>query len=1324
MRGEDRCAAGRPREGYAVGARALLVSLGVMLCVCALALAPAALGAGEFASEGEGAGELSKEPRGIAINQEDGDVYVADKLNNRVEQFSGAGAFIRTWGFGVSDGVSEAFQVCEAAPCFAGLGGGGGGQFSDPFGIAVDNSAGLSAGLSHGDVYVEDHFNHRIDRFGPEGQFILAFGGEVNKTKVEAKASEAEQNVCTAASGDECQAGTEGSGPGQFQGLEHNAIAVGPTGTVYVGDTERVQEFSAGGALEETIALPAGSGAVQALAVDSSGEIYVLSSELHGVREYDGTGTPVGEADPAAEGGHVSITVDASDRLLVADPERTSHLFIYDAAGVKRASVLIGADANGGIALNDATQALYALHEAPSRVRVQTLPPPGPVILEESESASEVGTTSARLNAKVNPEGPEETSCRFEYGTTEAYGSQTPEEVLVPGSEDPGFEDQPVSAAISGLQPNSTYHFRVACENASKEKTLGPDQTFSTLPAVSIDSESVSKVTASSAKLLAELNPHGLPTEYHFEYGTTAAYGQSAPVPEGEAGEGSSDQLFGVVIQGLQPNTTYHYRVVAHNSLGAVQGADQTFTTQGVELPVLPDGRADEMVSPPNKHGVSLEGPTEGGGVIEAAREGGGLAYIATGPIDEDPQGNRSGLYSQLLAKREGPGAWSTQDIATADDAPTGVVSGLDGEYRLFSEDLARGAVQPLGSTPLSPLASKATPYIREGDGTYTPLVYPGNVPAGTAFGEGNANRVEFVTGTADLRHVLLLTQASLVQGFDNKGQRAIYEWSEGALSPVSILPSGAPSGEEGRTSVGVQNSQMRGAISEDGGRVFFEVAGRLYMRDMNLKETLRVDAAAPGVKEPASSSAAIFQLANSDGSEVLFTDFGKLTKDATTREHQDLYECKIVVEGPKAACELSDLSVDEHLGQPANVQGVVIGASEDGRYVYFAAKGSLTEGAPAGGACAPVPGGGQAGEGPCTNVYVADTQSGKRALVAVLSEEDLNDWASAASTDLGRLTARVSPDGRYLAFMSERPLTGYDNRDAQSGARDEEVFLYHAPQDLESEAGTLTCASCDGTGQRPEGAFDEGVFPGLLVDRPRVWKERWLAATLPGWTRVDVGHALHQPRYLSNSGRLLFNSPGALVPADQNATQDVYQYEPGGVGSCDQRTGCVSLISPGSSSEESALLDASENGNDVFFLTAAQISKADTDKAFDVYDAHVCTDAPGCPGPETGTPPPCVSTDACRAAPAPQPDIFGAPASSTFSASGNLRPPAAAVAKRKPLTRAQKLAKALKACRKLPKGGRRNRCVRNAHMRYASKKSSKLAGKKKSTNRAKGGSS
>jgi hypothetical protein len=1135
------------------------------------------------------------------------------------------------------------------------------------------------------------------------------FGGEVNATKVKEKeegvpVTEAEEDVCSAASGDQCQAGTPGSGASQFEGIGENAVAVDALGTVYVGDIGRVQKFSAGGEPGGEIPLTAGAGMVERLAVDSGGAVYVLS-EITGIHKYDGAGVeqlPVRDAE--VHGAAASITVGAGDELFVRDPQK-GRLLEYDAAGVQRGSFPEGEKAAGGIALNDSTGTLYTLYQNPSHVLVQTLPPLGPFVLEES--ASEVLPTSAVLNATVNPEGPEETSYHFEYGTSTGYGTQTPPTLLEGGAEGE-FKDQPVKAAITGLEPSTVYHFRVVVTNALNQTTFGADQTFQTLPPVSIDSESATAVTATSAKLLTELNPHGLASEYHFEYGPTSSYGTSAPLSDADAGEGSVDEVFSVTIEKLHPHTVYHYRVVAHNTLGVVQGADQTFTTQGVEAAASIDGRGDEMVSPPEKHGISLEGLSDG--VIEASSDGGGLAYFALGPIDESPAGNRSSMPSQLLAKREAAGVWATRDIATPHQAPAGVLVGDPTEYKLFSSDLSRGAVEPFGATPLSPVASERTPYLREPDGSYTPLVYPGNVPAGTKFGgvetspELFGSHVNFVTGTPDLSHMLLRSPMSLVQGFENEGQESDYEWSKGKLAPVSILPSGAPASEEGQAQIGNNDFQVRGAISADGGRVFFATTthGRLYVREMprgeTPGETLRVDAAAPDVKP--SEGNATFQLASSDGSRVFFTDSEKLTKEATAvAAEPDLYECQIVRdEAGKLACELTDLSVDGHPGEVADVLGAVIGAGEDGRYVYFAAKGALTEGEGAAQGACPQP-----GEGGCVNLYVYDTLTHAKRLVAVLSANDFPDWAAGeAAQDLGRLTSRVSPDGRYLAFMSQRPLTGLDNRDAHSGVRDEEVFEYHLPGSLESEPGILRCVSCEASGARPVGVLDQSL-PGPLVDRPHAWESHWLAGSIPGWTRVDEGRALHQPRYLSNSGRLFFNSVQALVPADGNGTQDVYEFEPDRVGGCGEASGCVSLVSSGSSSEESAFLDASETGGDVFFLTAAQLSGADQDNAFDVYDAHVCTLAPGCAARVSGTPPPCVSNDACLAAPEAQPDIFGAPASATFIGAGNLMPSKAKTAAQ---VRAEKLAGALRSCHKRYAKHRKRRvsCEKQARRRYSAK--------------------
>jgi hypothetical protein len=308
---------------------------------------------------------------------------------------------------------------------------------------------------------------------------------------------------------------------------------------------------------------------------------------------------------------------------------------------------------------------------------------------------------------------------------------------------------------------------------------------------------------------------------------------------------------------------------------------------------------------------------------------------------------------------------------------------------------------------------------------------------------------------------------------------------------------------------------------------------------------------------------------------------------------------------------------------------------------------------------------------------------------------------------------------------MSERSLTGYDNIDANGGVPDEEVFLYDATRPV--SPGNPVCASCDPTGARPVGVFDSGEAPGLLVDRRGAWGGHWLAGSIPGWTSVSLGDAFYQSRYLSDSGRLFFDSADALVPQDTHGVENVYEYEPEGEGSCqrssetfsEKSVGCVSLISSGTSSEESAFLDASESGNDVFFLTASQLVPQDVEGGLAVYDAHVCgAEGVACAAAAGSSPPPCTTADSCRPAPSPQPAIFGASGSATFSGAGNLAPPPTPIAKPrpKPLTRAQQLARALKACRKKPKTKRkRASCEAQARRRYGTKAKAKKPKAKKS---------
>jgi hypothetical protein len=154
----------------------------------------------------------------------------------------------------------------------------------------------------------------------------------------------------------------------------------------------------------------------------------------------------------------------------------------------------------------------------------------------------------------------------------------------------------------------------------------------------------------------------------------------------------------------------------------------------------------------------------------------------------------------------------------------------------------------------------------------------------------------------------------------------------------------------------------------------------------------------------------------------------------------------------------------------------------------------------------------------------------------------------------------------------------------------------------------------------------------------------------------------------------LFFDSYEGLVPQDTNGAEDVYQFEPPGVGECTASSatfvvasgGCVGLVSSGTSPEESWFFDASQSGGDVFFLTAAQLSHSDTDTALDIYDAHECQSGEDC-SPAPPAPVPACEGDACQSPVAAPEDPT--PGSLTYSGPGN---PTASTVVAKPKSRSK----------------------------------------------------
>ena len=1120
---------------------------------------------------------------------------------------------------------SHAQALTQRGHAFAfafGGSGSGPGQLADPGDVAVNEVS--------GDVYVVDRANNRVERFGPEGRFIAAWGWGVTDG---AKKYE----VCEGT----CEIGLAGSGKGELSSPGAIAIDNAPgspsMGDVYVVSDARferghLEKFTAEGEplneIRQAGAEP-WEGELDGVSVDGTGRVWVYRGvEAEGFVERFSDAVKNRFEEPSMESTvrcpAAGFAVDAAGEQLYLDHERENR--------------------------EEACPAEEGEHARP--VLSAQLRPVGEG-LETSFSALDAQQTSAVAT--------ESTGDEVYLDNVTSLAAFNHEGVLIQRLTLPGEAPSGSGVAVNAL----TGELYVA--DAAADKI----DVFEAEPAgePTVSGLSAQNLTPASAELGAEIDPVGSDTHYYFQYGTVDCVSSPSactdvPTPPGaDIGSGFSQHTVHVELTALKPSTTYYYRVVAQNEHGEAEGAETfgSITTLPTAQGVLPDGRAWEMVSPPEKDGSGIEPLRNEGGLIQASEDGSSITYVAGGPIVAEPEGSRAPYPTQAIATR-GPGGWSSEQIVTPRTKGEGFIPGEAPEYRFFSPTLSLALVQPdnqalvepFEQPPLAYGATEKTMYVRDtADGTYQPLVTSSDDTAGTKFGQ----KLEFAGATPDLSHVVFSSDVPLIPS----ASAGLYEWQSGTpLQPVSVLPNGSPALEP---VLGADDHNVRGAVSSDGSRVFWtgseevttgettETVRHLYMRDVVSGRTLQIDAAVAGVEEPGEEESEVaFQAASSDGADVFFTDTARLTEASnlepvprSSSNPADLYECEIIEEHGEPRCSLRDLTVGQAGARSGSVLDIVPAVSDDGSFVYFIANGVLAPGATPGG-CVRV-NTERVAPGATCNLYV--WHDGEIAFIASLSDEDGPDWGRSEATalkggessiepfqDLSDVTSGASPDGEYFAFMSDRSLTGYDNVDANpaaKGAHDEEVYVYNANSKL------LLCASCNPSGEQPHGVLDSdkaGEGLGLLVDRREDWAIKpnigaptahWLAGSLPGWTPLGVSsaaQALRRPRYLSDAGRLFFDSADALVPAAQGDTrqellngesvsvgvESVYEYEPRDTGTCEQAAGCTALISSGTSKQESAFVDASATGEDAFFVTAQPLVSADRDTNFDLYDARVCT--------------------------------------------------------------------------------------------------------------------
>ena len=1056
--------------------------------------------------------------------------------------------------------------------------------------IAVDNDP---ASPSYGDVYVVDQNNFRVQKYSPSGEFLLMFGGEVDKTT--------HANLCTKAdleAGDQCGAGVPGTGPahfyqenpptgggGSFANLTwfetgNNSIAVGPDGTVYVGDYGRIQEFDGEGAFEGEFVLPLEGGEAQfvsALALDSTGDLYERSTtyyrdgssptQVPGIREF-GPGPAHAfvrtfDAESGTEPTHVAL--DSAGDLIASDSGNGEFLFqgcgfnpsicpeaifrAFKPAGALYAEFTSdqvqlsfeNENVPGGVAVaGDASGTLYATSRlgdgiAGSHVAVHPLPLPGPPIVS-AERLTDIRHTTATLHALVNPK-QFDTESRFQYISQKKYeedgssfGVGTEQTALVPlGSVD---RRDPVVAPISALTQGTVYHYRaVAVSTRGGGETVdGPDETFETLPPVSIDEFSTQTVAPELVELKALLNANGSgnATSYTIRYGTDASYtcepGNACTSSGTLPAHAESPEEVTATFTGLKPNTTYHYKLSAENESGKVETADAVFTTElsaaeeraAEDCPLngtvhgaaggstlreqnnslaLPDCRAYEQVSPAEKGGYSVfTNSLAPGGERDTFQSLGPIAGVDVGKIN-------------YYTAHRTPSGWLTQPSIARAGGPAYQPKPL--EEQTAELDTSLFPVVPAATaTDAEETTSPNRYYLRRPDGSLlaaSPLLAPLGGAGVSANGWDGV-----IAESADLSRLFLLTSFPLLSedplpASEEGDKNRIYEVSgaggpDPALRLLAEVSSGLR-GFEGEATCNLDSSfgQRANSSSADGSVLFYD---------------------APLQQSPS---------ARCEGSVNQRTQPNKIALFACDTEAGP---CVENLAGYHAPLQLSAESPTQcssgnpcHGAPPANAH--LDGASPDGSLAWFTTAQPLVD----------------SDADPTESVAANDLY------LAKLENGALTDLvqASAGSAAAGdphpgvgagvQGVLGVSQDGTHAAFVATGVLTtepstaGYPAEAHQTAAQGaDNLYVYDAASGQTRFVARL-CSGPERSGSLTDPACPKDLStetqPGARDDA-RLWQS-----------------GSGRQAQLTPDGRfLLFASFGRLAPDDTDSARDVYRYD------------------------------------------------------------------------------------------------------------------------------------------------------------------------------------
>jgi hypothetical protein len=319
------------------------------------------------------------------------------------------------------------------------------------------------------------------------------------------------------------------------------------------------------------------------VAVGTDGHIFVVDSGRRVVDEYQSsglfvrefTGTPGGEfMEPTGV-----ATDPTSDTVLIVDSVKGT-VEEFEPNGVYLGTIT-GEDTPAGSFVSPRNVAVNSsgyvyISDAGNHV-VDIFSPDVVLPKVNYTNPTNPTQTSGTLNATIDPNGGGDViECALEFGPTAAYGTTIPCSPAIP----PNYSaPTDVSADVSGLTTEQTYHYRFAVSNANGTKK-GGDQQFVPHAVIGLLTNPATNIGPIGATLNGSWVGNGEDTHYYFQWGASTSYGNVTAAPPGvDAGSGTGSTQVSFDLGGLSPITTYHYRIVAENSAGVSTGQDQSFTT-------------------------------------------------------------------------------------------------------------------------------------------------------------------------------------------------------------------------------------------------------------------------------------------------------------------------------------------------------------------------------------------------------------------------------------------------------------------------------------------------------------------------------------------------------------------------------------------------------------------------------------------------------------------------------------------------------------------------------------------------------------------------